>query len=52
MTGHPALYGATVFLAATVLHEFVLTRERPSLPRTLVVIGSSLTLPSGIGMLC
>ncbi|MFE1788728.1 hypothetical protein ACFW7J_10090 [Streptomyces sp. NPDC059525] len=46
-----ALYGAAVFLAATVLNEFLLTRERPGLPRALVVIGSSLALSFGIGML-
>ncbi|MFE9637128.1 hypothetical protein [Streptomyces sp. NPDC006463] len=46
-----ALYGAAVFLAATILNEFLLTRERPGLPRMLVVIGASLTLSFGIGML-
>ncbi|WP_329376770.1 hypothetical protein OG625_04605 [Streptomyces sp. NBC_01351] len=46
-----AVYGALVFLAATVLNEFLLTRERPGLPRMLVVIGSSLLLSFGIGML-
>ncbi|MDX3535495.1 hypothetical protein PV721_14200 [Streptomyces sp. MB09-01] len=46
-----ALYGALVFLAVTVLNEYLLTRERLGLPRTLVVIGSSLLLPFGIGML-
>ncbi|MFE5480995.1 hypothetical protein [Streptomyces sp. NPDC056527] len=46
-----AAYGALVFLAATVLNEFLLTRERPGLPRILVVIGSSLLLSFGIGML-
>ncbi|MCX5404047.1 hypothetical protein OHA37_09135 [Streptomyces sp. NBC_00335] len=46
-----AAYGALVFLAATVLNEFLLTRERPGLPRMLVVIGSSLLLSFGIGML-
>ncbi|MEV7521470.1 hypothetical protein [Streptomyces sp. NPDC091371] len=44
-------YGALVFLAATVLNEFLLTRERPGLPRMLAVIGSSLLLSFGIGML-
>ncbi|MDK9494454.1 hypothetical protein QEZ40_000328 [Streptomyces katrae] len=44
-------YGALVFLAATVLNEFLLSRERPGLPRMLVVIGSSLLLSFGIGML-
>lgn len=46
-----AAYGALVFLAATVLNEFLLTRERPGLPRVLLVIGSSLLLSFGIGML-
>ncbi|MEU9714922.1 hypothetical protein [Streptomyces sp. NPDC047976] len=46
-----AAYGALVFLGATVLNEFLLTRERPGLPRLLVVIGSSLLLSFGIGML-
>ncbi|MBT2541798.1 hypothetical protein J7E99_14055 [Streptomyces sp. ISL-44] len=46
-----ALYGVLVFLAATVINEFLLTRERPGWARTLVVIGSSLLLSFGIGML-
>nr|WSW47143.1 hypothetical protein OG296_30815 [Streptomyces sp. NBC_01001] len=46
-----AVYGACVFLAATILNEFVLTRERPGLPRMLLVIGASLLLSFGIGML-
>ncbi|MCX5381536.1 hypothetical protein [Streptomyces sp. NBC_00091] len=46
-----AAYGALVFLTATVLNEFLLTRERPALPRMLMVIGSSLLLSFGIGML-
>ncbi|MFJ2592230.1 hypothetical protein [Streptomyces erythrochromogenes] len=46
-----AAYGALVFLAATILNEFLLTRERPGMPRMLVVIGSSLLLSFGIGML-
>ncbi|CAL9328489.1 hypothetical protein SUDANB105_00022 [Streptomyces sp. enrichment culture] len=46
-----AAYGALVFLGATILNEFLLTRERPGLPRMLVVIGSSLLLSFGIGML-
>ncbi|MCX5126325.1 hypothetical protein OG898_26275 [Streptomyces sp. NBC_00193] len=46
-----AAYGALVFLAATVLNEFVLTRERPGLPRLLLVMGASLLLSFGIGML-
>lgn len=46
-----ALYGALVFLTATIINEFLLTRERPGVPRMLVVIGSSLLLSFGIGML-
>ncbi|MFD5325186.1 hypothetical protein [Streptomyces sp. NPDC127092] len=46
-----AAYGALVFLAATILNEVLLTRERPGLGRTLVVVGSSLLLSFGIGML-
>lgn len=46
-----AVYGALVFLTATILNEFVLTRERPGLPRMLLVIGASLLLSFGIGML-
>lgn len=46
-----AAYGALVFLAATILNEFLLTRERPGPARMLVVIGSSLLLSFGIGML-
>ncbi|HET6355462.1 hypothetical protein [Streptomyces sp.] len=46
-----ALYGVLVFLAATVINEFILARERPGLPRMLVVIGASLLLSFGIGML-
>ncbi|MET7911778.1 hypothetical protein ABZS98_26610 [Streptomyces avermitilis] len=46
-----AAYGALVFLAATVLNEFLLARERPGLARMLIVVGSSLLLSFGIGML-
>ncbi|MFE3323990.1 hypothetical protein [Streptomyces sp. NPDC059176] len=46
-----AFYGALVFLAATILNEFVLTRDRPGPPRMLVVVLASLTLSFGIGML-
>ncbi len=46
-----ALDGARVSLAATVLNEFLLTRERPGPARLLVVIGSSLLFTFGIGML-
>ncbi|MET7714456.1 hypothetical protein [Streptomyces sp. NPDC005407] len=46
-----AVYGVLVFLAATVLNEIVLAHHRPRLPRMLVVIGASLLLSFGIGML-
>ncbi|MBT2440535.1 hypothetical protein J7E93_10505 [Streptomyces sp. ISL-36] len=46
-----ALYGAAVFLAATLLNEFLLAHERPGLRRMIVVIGASLALSFGIGML-
>ncbi|MEV0411155.1 hypothetical protein AB0I68_10210 [Streptomyces sp. NPDC050448] len=46
-----ALYGVLVFLAATILNELVLAQHRPRLPRMLVVIGASLLLSFGIGML-
>ncbi|MCX5404037.1 hypothetical protein OHA37_09085 [Streptomyces sp. NBC_00335] len=44
-----ALYGVLVFLAATVVNEFLLTRERPGPSRMTVVIGASLMLSFGIG---
>ncbi|MFG2293367.1 hypothetical protein [Streptomyces sp. NPDC048603] len=44
-------YGVLVFLAATVLNEFVISRERPGLRRACTVIGASLMLSFGIGML-
>jgi hypothetical protein len=40
-----------VFLAATVLNELVLAHHRPRLPRMLVVVGASLLLSFGIGIL-
>jgi hypothetical protein len=46
-----AAYGVLVFLAATVLNEFFLARNKPGLPRMLLVIGASLLLSFGIGML-
>lgn len=46
-----AATGVLVFLAATVLNEFLLTRDRPALPRMVLVIGASLMLSFGIGML-
>ncbi|MGY5080921.1 hypothetical protein ACWIGX_28155 [Streptomyces nigrescens] len=44
-------YGVLVFLAATVLNDVILKRDRPSWPRTLFVLGASLMLSFGIGML-
>lgn len=44
-------YGVLVFLAATALNEFVLARHKPTLPRMLAVMGASLLLSFGIGML-
>ncbi|MEU7278038.1 hypothetical protein AB0A69_04460 [Streptomyces sp. NPDC045431] len=44
-------YGVLVFLAATALNEFVLTRERPGLPQVLKVITTSTVLSFGLGML-
>ncbi|MEV0375948.1 hypothetical protein AB0I10_40625 [Streptomyces sp. NPDC050636] len=44
-------YGVLVFLAATVLNEVILKRDRPSWPRMLLVLGASLMLSFGIGML-
>ncbi|QNE73522.1 hypothetical protein F0344_01845 [Streptomyces finlayi] len=46
-----AAYGVLVFLAATVLNEIFLARNKPGLPRMLLVIGASLLLSFGIGML-
>ncbi|NUO42934.1 MAG: hypothetical protein HOV82_12925 [Streptomyces sp.] len=46
-----AVIGATVFLFATVLNEFVLTKQRPGLTRVLGIVGASLALSFGIGML-
>ncbi|MET8326305.1 hypothetical protein [Streptomyces sp. NPDC005181] len=46
-----ALYGVLVFLAATILNDIVLASHRPRLPRMLVLIGASLLLSFGIGML-
>ncbi|MGY5079171.1 hypothetical protein ACWIGX_19095 [Streptomyces nigrescens] len=44
-------YGVLVFLAATALNEFVLARRKPTPPRMLAVMGASLLLSFGIGML-
>ncbi|WP_328971444.1 hypothetical protein [Streptomyces sp. NBC_00239] len=46
-----AIYGVLVFLGATVLNEFILARQRPTLPRALAIMGASLLLSFGIGML-
>ncbi|AZQ39093.1 hypothetical protein EJ357_41370 [Streptomyces cyaneochromogenes] len=46
-----AVVGAAVFLCATVLNEFVLTRSRPSAGKVCGVVAASLTLSFGIGML-
>lgn len=46
-----AVVGAAVFLFATVLNEFVLTRQRPGLSRVLGIVTASLALSFGIGML-
>ncbi|WP_405638863.1 hypothetical protein [Streptomyces sp. NBC_00019] len=46
-----AVIGAAVFLCATVLNEFVLTRSRPSVAKVCGVVAASLALSFGIGML-
>ncbi|TQE26140.1 hypothetical protein [Streptomyces ipomoeae] len=46
-----AVIGAAVFLCATVLNEFILTRSRPSAPKVCGVVVASLALSFGIGML-
>ncbi|CCK25805.1 hypothetical protein BN159_1426 [Streptomyces davaonensis JCM 4913] len=46
-----AVVGAAVFLFATVLNEFVLTRQRPGATKVLGVVVASLALSFGIGML-
>ncbi|WP_196218136.1 hypothetical protein [Streptomyces blattellae] len=46
-----AVIGAAVFLCATVLNEFVLTRSRPSPAKVCGVVAASLALSFGIGML-
>ncbi|WP_128377282.1 hypothetical protein [Streptomyces cavernae] len=46
-----AIIGVLVFLAATVVNEFLLATERPALPRAILVIAASLLLSFGIGML-
>ncbi|MEU0119358.1 hypothetical protein ABZ137_38185 [Streptomyces bobili] len=46
-----AVIGAAVFLCATILNEFVLTRSRPSAAKVCGVVAASLALSFGIGML-
>lgn len=46
-----AITGVLVFLVATLINEFLLAPDRPPLSRALVVIGASLLLSFGIGML-
>ncbi|MEU3750173.1 MULTISPECIES: hypothetical protein [Streptomyces] len=46
-----AIIGVFVFLVATLVNEFMLAQERPRFARALVVIGASLLLSFGIGML-
>lgn len=46
-----AVVGAAVFLFATVLNEFVLTKRRPAAKRVLGIVTASLALSFGIGML-
>jgi hypothetical protein len=43
--------GVLTFLAATVLNEFVLPRQRPAGAQLLRIVGGSLLLSMGIGML-
>ncbi|MFF4871433.1 hypothetical protein [Streptomyces sp. NPDC000961] len=46
-----AIIGVFVFLVATLVNEFMLAQDRPPFARALVVIGASLLLSFGIGML-
>ncbi|MEU0170323.1 hypothetical protein ABZ214_33560 [Streptomyces iakyrus] len=46
-----AMIGALVFLAATVLNEFILKRQRPSASQVVAIVLASLALSFGIGML-
>ncbi|GHB80437.1 hypothetical protein GCM10010306_088330 [Streptomyces umbrinus] len=46
-----AIIGVLVFLAATVVNEFLLAVDRPAPPRAILVIAASLLLSFGIGML-
>ncbi|MDT9691876.1 hypothetical protein Q5762_26795 [Streptomyces sp. P9(2023)] len=45
------IIGVLVFLAATVVNEFLLAQDRPPLARALAVVAASLLLSFGIGML-
>ncbi|MFE0601449.1 hypothetical protein ACFW2T_11710 [Streptomyces sp. NPDC058892] len=46
-----ALYGVLVFLAATALNEFLLTRRKPTFRQVAGIMVASLLLSFGIGML-
>ncbi|MFI1721924.1 hypothetical protein [Streptomyces sp. NPDC020489] len=46
-----AVVGVLVFLAATVVNEFLLATDRPALRRAVLIIAASLMLSFGIGML-
>ncbi|MED7827386.1 hypothetical protein [Streptomyces chiangmaiensis] len=46
-----AMIGAAVFLCATTLTEFILTKQRPKAAKVLSIIAASLALSFGIGML-
>lgn len=46
-----AVYGVLVFLAATALNEFLLARRKPTLAQVASIMGASLLLSFGIGML-
>ena len=49
--GQLAAVGVVVFAVATVFNEFVLAAERPARSRMLRLVGASLLLSMGIGML-
>ncbi|MFC9292600.1 hypothetical protein ACFTWH_30380 [Streptomyces sp. NPDC057011] len=46
-----AVYGVVVFLAATALNEFLLADRKPTPGRVVSIMGASLLLSFGIGML-
>lgn len=46
-----AVMGVLVFLAATVVNEFLLATDRPALRRAVLIVAASLLLSFGIGML-